>query len=354
VPDLPVGRVTAAEEQAYRRAAEACLQPWGRLEPITVAVQRKALPGKRERIVLDARMAPLSRQRSEFFQKWAGPPDTRQLAAVAGDIAAGEVVLRDQRLLGGVSDVISPLPRPGSGLLSWLDLRNTIIGYLGTTGQGGLLAILDVTFAPADPNGYSRNVLGLWRLRNERFTLYSFQSAVLAAVAPQLRFQAAQRGAQLRLHVGDVAQAQIMPLVNQWAYQRTRETVLGNLRLLHALEEQLHVPPQDCLKKAEWLLAAKLVCPLGGQYVLRAEGDGPPRWTSTRLEAAAAGPVAIGPLAVGAAGASQQAPAGFVARPLEWFRGLDLEATLAQAVLAAHAELVMQLPGGQAAEQGSR
>jgi hypothetical protein len=64
--------------------------------------------------------------------------------------------------------------------------------------------------------------------------------------------------------------------------------------------------------------------------------------------------VAIGPLAVGAAGASQQAPAGFVARPLEWFRGLDLEATLAQAVLAAHAELVMQLPGGQAAEQGSR
>ncbi len=346
VPDVPVGRVTAAEEQSYRRAAEACLQPWGRLEPVTVAVQRKALAGKRERIVLDARMSPLSRQRSEFFQKWAGPPDTQQLAAVAGDIAAGEVVLREQRLLGGLSDVISPLPRPGGGLLSWLDLRNTIIGYLGTTGQGGVLGILDLTFPAADPNGYSRNVLGLWRLRNDRFTLYSFQSAVLAAVTPQLRFQPSPRPAQLRLHVGDVARAQIMPMLNQWAYQRTRQTVLGNLRLLHSLEEQLHVPPQDCLKKAEWLLAAKLVCPLGGQYVLRAEG-GPPHWTSTRLEPAAAGPLAVGPLALGAAGALQAAPAGFVARPLQWFRGLDLEATLAQAVLAAHADLVMQLPGGQ-------
>ena len=38
------------------------------------------------------------------------------------------------------------------------------------------------------------------------------------------------------------------------------------------------------------------------------------------------------------------APQGYVAPPLNWFRGLDLHAALADALLTAHAEVVMQLP----------
>jgi hypothetical protein len=42
------------------------------------------------------------------------------------------------------------------------------------------------------------------------------------------------------------------------------------------------------------------------------------------------------------------APQGYLAPPLNWFRGLNLEAKMAEEALTAHAEVVMQLPAGLA------
>jgi hypothetical protein len=101
-------------------------------------------------------------------------------------------------------------------------------------------------------------------------------------------------------------------------------------------------------------LDAKLKCPLGGEYVFRAgiRADGkvpvppPPgekseaaadafgRWTSTALENQPAGGNLLHP----------SAPAGFEAPPLNWFRGLDLEATMNEKNLSAHANIIMQMP----------
>ena len=39
-----------------------------------------------------------------------------------------------------------------------------------------------------------------------------------------------------------------------------------------------------------------------------------------------------------------EAPQGYVAPPLNWFRGLDLHASLIETLLSAHAEIEMQLP----------
>ena len=108
---------------------------------------------------------------------------------------------------------------------------------------------------------------------------------------------------------------------------------MGNIRLMHSLNQQLHVPVKDCREAAEFLLAAKLVCPLGGQYVLREVPDGESRWTSTKLEE-------FQPKG----GFVPEAPPGYVAPPLNWFRGLDLHAALVDTLLAAHVEVVMQLP----------
>jgi hypothetical protein len=57
------------------------------------------------------------------------------------------------------------------------------------------------------------------------------------------------------------------------------------------------------------------------------------QWTSTKLEES--------PLRPGAAIA---APGGYLATPLNWFRGLDAHATLVERLLAAHAEVLMQMP----------
>jgi hypothetical protein len=130
-----------------------------------------------------------------------------------------------------------------------------------------------------------------------------------------------------------VANARITPMLNDLAYARTRETSLGNLRLLHALDQQLHVPPAACREAAEFLLGAKLICPLGGKYVLSNSPDEPPHWTSTMLGRAEPG----GFLKV-------HAPQGYQAPPLSWFRGLDLEATMTEKTISAHADIIMQMP----------
>ena len=218
--------------------------------------------------------------------------------------------------------------------MQWLKLRNAISGYLGYQGDPGFLRVLDLMFPrEQDANGYTRSVIGLWRLQYGQFTLFSFQTEVLGKIAPQLRFESATQPAQLRLHINDVTGAQITPFLNNWGYARTRETALGNVRLMHSLNQQLHVPAKDCQEAAEFLLSAKLVCPLGGRYVLRDVADGASRWTSTKLEESPARP-----------GIFAAAPTGYIAPPLNWFRGLELHASLVDTLLSAHAEVDMQMP----------
>jgi hypothetical protein len=74
---------------------------------------------------------------------------------------------------------------------------------------------------------------------------------------------------------------------------------------------------------------------LGGEYELKPATKDFSRWTSTALSNQ---PASSG----GIWGAS--APAGFEAPPLNWFRGLNLEAVMNEKNLSAHAEIIMQMP----------
>jgi hypothetical protein len=211
------------------------------------------------------------------------------------------------------------------------------VGYVGTTGELGVLQILNLGIPPrSDPAGYAMSPLGGWRRQWGEFTVFSFQRDVLEMVVPQLHFEPAKRPAQIRLRVDDVSNARITPALNDLGYARTRETSLGNLRFLHALDQQLHVPPAACREAAEFLLDAKTICPLGGGYVLQEGADGTPHWTSTALEHTQPG----GFLKV-------HAPPGYQSPPLSWFRGLDLEATMTEKAVSAHVEVIMQMPAGK-------
>ncbi|MGO9115485.1 MAG: hypothetical protein ACLP9L_40255 [Thermoguttaceae bacterium] len=335
VPDVPVQQVSQAEAGSYARFVAYAQENWGRVEPILVGLQRKSLPGKREQVVIDARMTPLQRKRTEMLAKIVGPIAKDQLAEVPGNMGTFEASLPNQRMFGGLRDVAPPNELIDGRFMPWLKLRNAIVAYLGYQGDAGFLRLLELMFAgPPDANGFQRSVIGLWRLQYGSFVLFSFQPEVSAAVASRLRFEPAKQPAQLRLHVNDITGARIAPFLNNWGYARTRETALGNIRLMHSLNQQLHVPVKDCREAAEFLLAAKLVCPLGGQYVLRDVPAGESYWTSTRLEE-------FQPQG----GFVPEAPQGYVAPPLNWFRGLDLHAALVDTLLAAHVEVVMQLPG---------
>ena len=225
-------------------------------------------------MVADVLMTPFAPSHFDFVRRYAGPADTQRISPVPGDLAAFDAVLTNQRVFGGLKDFGPPQDIRFTRLLPLGRLREWLVGYIGTAGQIGVLGFLNLGFPPPDPNGYSASPLGGWRRVFDQFTVFSFQPQILAEVTPQLHFEQAKRPAQLRLRIDDPTNARIMPLANNWAYYRTRETSLNNLRLLSDLDQQLHVPPASCREAAEFLLDAKLVDPLGGNYVYRENGNG--------------------------------------------------------------------------------
>jgi hypothetical protein len=376
VGDTPLGKITRAENTDYAKFAEFYRAKWGRLDPMIAGVKRTPLKDNREQVVVDVLMSPLASSHYEVLGKWLGPADAEQLVPIAGDMAAVELSLSNQRIFAGLRDLgrppaaglakpysggavppppdASPVPSPNAPALQWGGLaqasgllpgqagllpmgrlRDFLVGYIGTTGELGVLSVLNIGIPPeSDAAGYASSPLDGWRRQFDRFTVFSFQHEVLDEVTPQLRFQKAPRPAQVRLHIDDVSRARITPALNDFLYARTRQTSLSNLRFLQALNQQLHVPSAACKETAESLLNAKLICPLGGKYVLT-EGDenGTPHWTSTALGQTEPG----GFLAV-------RAPQNYQSPPLNWFRGLALDATMDEKTISAHAEIIMQMP----------
>jgi hypothetical protein len=334
VPDVPVDKITDFELAEYNRFADFYHKRWGRMDPILVGMKRTAQPENREQVVVDVLMSPFAPEHFDLLRKYAGPADALRIAPVAGDLAAFDVVLARQRVFGGLRDFGPPPNIQFGRLLPIGRLRDWLVGYIGNVGELGMLNFLNLAFSQPDALGYSFSPIGSWRRQWDQFTVFSFHHEVLAEVTPRIHFEQAQRPAQLRLRIDDPTRARIMPLANNWAYNRTRETSLNNLRLMHALNQQLHVPGVSCREAAEFLLDAKLVDPLGGEYVYRQSGDNFGRWTSTALEKQ---PAHGGML-------QNSAPPGYQAPPWNWFRGLDLEASMTEKDISAHAEIIMQMP----------
>lgn len=100
---------------------------------------------------------------------------------------------------------------------------------------------------------------------------------------------------------------------------------MGNVKLLHALSQQLGVPREQALQAAETLLDANLVCSLGGTYNLTQVAGQIPMWASDRWADPDAAPAAE-----------------YCAPLLKWFRGLDTQLTMHDDRVELHATLDMQ------------
>ncbi len=200
-------------------------------------------------------------------------------------------------------------------------------GYLGAWPNPGFLRLLSgLVETPVDAAGYSRSLAGIWRRQFNDYTLVSFHPEILERVSPQLRFEKAERPAQIRIRADDLATSQLAPLVNAYGYRQSRQIALGNTRYMNMLVEQLHVPPAEALKTAELLVGAQLLEPLGGKYELREIPGGQRSWTSTSL---------VDPEN------PKQPPADYQFPALNWFRGIQLELMTESGLLAVHGEVIM-------------
>ena len=396
IADVPVTQVSTAEARMYQEFLAYYAQQWRRLDPMLIAIQRNGEGPNRERIIIDARITPLAKDNYEKLLASLGPPDRQQLAPISGDLGRFEIILDRGRLFGGLYDVTPPIDIVDGRIVPTGRIRDILIGYIGTTGELGWLGKINRTFSTRpDPNGYSRGLLGLWRREMPGMTVFSFQPEVLAAVTNQIRWVEAPEEAHIRVTLGDLSQARITPLLNRFVYWRTQQTSLGNLRFLRDLEQQLHVPGEECKTVAELLFDARLECPLGGEYVYQADENGVPRWTSTAflptVPPTGSGtlipflpfgrpsspavpeslrpmmPQSVDPIAdrekamnpgnMAAAAptlpdsqdrvATQgitTSPGGFLAPPLNWFRGLSGTAVVNREAVTAHLEIIMEWP----------
>ena len=162
-------------------------------------------------------------------------------------------------------------------------LRSTP-GYIGSWPRAGFLDLLPFNLGGSAPdaNGFSRLPFGLWRRQGGGFSVLSFDPQLLANVTPQLRVVESETEAQIRLHVEDLSQSKIRPWITSLYYQRAIAASAGNTRLLHQLNQQLHVPMDQAKAVAEDLLDGEFVCPLGGEYQLVEDlRGGAVTWQST-------------------------------------------------------------------------
>jgi hypothetical protein len=207
------------------------------------------------------------------------------------------------------------------GVIKALAYLRTIPGYLGAMPKPGFVDLLPLGLSPPpDRNGFSSLPLGVWRRQVDDLSVLSFDPQLLSRVTPRIHLIDDPLPAQARVHVGDLVQAKHTTWINEFFHERAKTASEGNIRLLHTLMEQLHVPPQDALAQAQRLLDVVLISPLGGEYRLQPDRSGPHRWTTLN----AATPAEFRPPLVG------------------WLRGADVRLTKADGQITLHAQIAMQ------------
>jgi hypothetical protein len=336
VPDVELKGFTESEQAHYAELAQAYIHDWKQLDPLLVALRRYALDQPdQEKLVIDGTLAPFSESKYGWVTSILGPPTTDMITPAPGDVINLQASVKGGLLFPtvppstmflGVQDMVPLSDLPPKGLLQTLQLIRSTPGYLGGWPKPGFLDALPLGLGGTpDQYGFSKLLFGLWRRQGNGFSVLSFDPQLLADVTPHLRPVEAAQPAQVRLHVSDLSQSKFAAWINATWFQRAVETVNGNNRLLHSLNQQLQVPIADCRGVAEDLLDARLRCTLGGDYAVAELSGGGKYWQSTA-----------------APKAGEWMPENYTAPLLEWFRGADASLIKLEDKVVAHIELDMK------------
>ena len=329
ITDMPMEGVSAEELSIY----ESLTESWrGRqLDPLLVAVRHEHDDATGiERLHIDARVALFDREKYRVLLDSFGPATKTAMTRPADDIIHVQAVLTgnpimksDQvsHLVLGVKDMPPLEQLKPEGLLRTLDFLRSTPGYLAAWPRVGLLALMPIRLGPeSTADGIQRLLFGVWRLRQDQLTAFSFDRSLLENLPGKLTPVETEREAQVRIEVADLTKSQLSGWINAISYERARQTSEANIKAIHWVSQQFRVPRDACLELVEKYVGAKLVCVLGGEYVLTKAPSGLEMWESNRalLENETTRPP------------EYQAPF------LVWFRGMRLEAKIEDTQVEAH------------------
>jgi len=339
IPDVKIEGITRSEAQRLATLNAQLAKQWRTMDPLMVGIQRFAVDDKgRERIVIDANVNPLDESKYGWVLSMVGPPTRQMITPAQGDVISMQAAVRGglisdsippHHLFLGVQDIPPLSAIPPTGILQTLNFLRSTPGYVGSWPRAGFLDLLPFNLGGSvpDANGFSKLLFGIWRRQGAGFSVLSFDPQLLANVTPQLRVVESETEAQIRLHVEDLSQSKIKPWITNLYYQRAIAASAGNMRLLHQLNQQLHVPMDQAKEVAEDLLDGQFVCPLGGEYQLVEDlRGGAVTWQSSAW----------------AKRNLTSIPEDFEAPLLKWFRGLDAHLNKTDGQILVRAELDMQ------------
>lgn len=334
IPDMTVDKVSPAEAKTYGEFANVYADNWQRLDPIVAAIKRE--PGAQpsvERVVVDAYVAPISREHYGRLAQILGPPLPNQLSRLPQDAAwfeasvSGRMTgLAPHRLFGAIQGLNLP---PALGRVAAqagpVAIPILIDGYWGATPHAGLVGNVTQTL-----QRMTAGMLGAPVLTNGEFYVASHDRPLAEEALANVHFEPAPRPAQLRIRVANLEETKAARIINALGYGRARKISDGNAHLLNVLVTQLRAPRDQALKIAEQVLDAKLTCPLGGEFRLVSQPSGVQSWQSTATSGQGRPRLFAG------------APEGYVFPALKWFRGVEVDLLMDEPQLRVHAEVLMQ------------
>jgi len=342
VADVEITQITPAEQKAYEEFSRRYLAQWQHVDPVIVGLRRsekQTADGRRERVVLDVHISPYARGQYGFFAGFLVQPDNRRIAPVKGNVIEGEVRITNRitnfggepensmyRIFSGLRDFAPQFMLHEGRVISGEDVGDALL-YIGSTPAANGFPFVGDDGGLRDGYSKSGKVSLLpflhWVRKFDDFLVYAQGRELLQEVTPQIKLEDAQRPAQLRLRIPDLAATQASAILNAYGYERNRRTSGGNTDLMQALVEQLHIPAAGARDTMREVLDARPVCPLGGEYKLPAGKSG---WSSTAW-------------AQEFIGNENRVPADFRSPFLRWFHGLDLEFSIDATTLTTHIEL---------------
>jgi hypothetical protein len=342
--DVEVDRVSPAEADWFRERAAYFTEKIGRFDPVVVAMKRFAVDESRERLAIDARIAPFSPGKYDWLGRMLGPPTADQLVGSQNDALTLQVSLQQDflgpertkdfyQLFAAVQNEPMELalvePRR---FLQTLQSLKQVPGYVVAWPNPGILNSFPLGFrGRPDEEGftYSR-LLDLWRLEYQDYAALGFDRERLNANKSLWHTEPGERLAQMRLRVGDVSQSHLRGLANTYFYWRSWDASLANMRMVNHLAQQFGLAPETALPAAQQLLGVQMICPLGGTYELHPISPSRSLWISTKWPEAA----------------RPRVPEGYQAALFNWFRGLSADVIQTDDQFVIHAILdVHRNPG---------
>jgi len=335
IADVNIDQVTAGERDWYGQIAAYHETKWQQLDPIFVGVRRTDVPNTPsiQRLEIHAEIAPLVAEKYGATAKQLGPPTRVKIDFAPDDIVAAQAhVVSDQlggsipphHLFAAIKDTVPPPPEQFSGILQTYQALRSLPGYLGAWPQPGLLDRLPLGLGRGQPvgPGLTRLIGGVYRYQGGGFSIVSLQSDVLMASLPFLAATESDSLAQVRARVGNLRGSKLEGWVNSQVYARSATASRAGARMLGLLSQQLKVPMKDANEVAGQLLGGRLQDPLGGKYVLTSTGGTAvsSRWISDAW-------LPTDQIAIGQIAGGSQAPPGYIAPILSWFRGGQAELT---------------------------